>query len=277
MRDRRWREARRPRAAFRSNSSRRPWTLTRPKALVTVVSAPTTSISPARRTSCSAQALSLPLDQAISALGRRTIIGVRLLRRPGFARERPWLRPWAPLWRAARRAPAVAGSGSAFGVRLGQAGQPPHHSVGCTLAGFPGAADRAPHASRAPPRRRRTRDRGSAPSSPCAPIARRATAIENAPSVHGSAFHCVVWVRLTARFTLGAEHAGQPFDRETDHRQLRPAPQDRGRIGRRPRSSPAMCPKRWRAAPRCAVPDDFSNTTSSRCSPSGLPGISSAM
>jgi hypothetical protein len=45
--------------------------LTRPNASVIVVNAPTTSYSPARRTSCSAQALSLPLDQAISALGRR--------------------------------------------------------------------------------------------------------------------------------------------------------------------------------------------------------------
>ena len=37
---------------------------------VTVVSAPTTSNSPARRISCSANALSLPLDHEISAFGR---------------------------------------------------------------------------------------------------------------------------------------------------------------------------------------------------------------
>jgi hypothetical protein len=36
--------------------------LTRPNVSVTVVSAPTISQSPARRASCSAQALSLPLD-----------------------------------------------------------------------------------------------------------------------------------------------------------------------------------------------------------------------
>jgi hypothetical protein len=41
--------------------------LTRPKASVTVVKAPTISKSPERRASCSAHALSLPLDQAIRA------------------------------------------------------------------------------------------------------------------------------------------------------------------------------------------------------------------
>jgi hypothetical protein len=38
--------------------------------LVTVVNAPTTSNSSARLTSCSANALSLPLDHEISAFGR---------------------------------------------------------------------------------------------------------------------------------------------------------------------------------------------------------------
>jgi hypothetical protein len=43
---------------------------TRPKVSVTVVKAPTKSNSPARLTSWSANALSLPLDHEISALGR---------------------------------------------------------------------------------------------------------------------------------------------------------------------------------------------------------------
>src|SRR5262249_59801946 len=51
-------------------SWRTPCMLTRPKVSVTVVSAPTISQSPARRASWRAQALSLPLDQAISAFGR---------------------------------------------------------------------------------------------------------------------------------------------------------------------------------------------------------------
>jgi hypothetical protein len=46
---------------------------TRPKVSVTVVKAPTTSNSPARLTSWSANALSLPLDHAISAFGREDI------------------------------------------------------------------------------------------------------------------------------------------------------------------------------------------------------------
>ena len=44
--------------------------LTRPKLSVTVVKAPTMSYSPAARASCSAQAESLPLDQAIRAFGK---------------------------------------------------------------------------------------------------------------------------------------------------------------------------------------------------------------
>ena len=40
---------------------------------VTVVNAPTTSNSPARLTSCSANALSLPLDHEISAFGRGSL------------------------------------------------------------------------------------------------------------------------------------------------------------------------------------------------------------
>src|SRR5215475_831208 len=52
-----------------SNSSRTPCMLTRPNVSVTVVKAPTISKSPVRRASCKAQALSLPLDQAIKALG----------------------------------------------------------------------------------------------------------------------------------------------------------------------------------------------------------------
>ena len=51
-------------------SCRTPWIDTRPNVSVTVVSAPTTSNSPARLTACSAKALSLPLDQEISAFGR---------------------------------------------------------------------------------------------------------------------------------------------------------------------------------------------------------------
>src|SRR5262249_17929428 len=51
------------------NSSRTPCMLTRPNVSVTVVKAPTISKSPVRRASCKAQALSLPLDQAIKALG----------------------------------------------------------------------------------------------------------------------------------------------------------------------------------------------------------------
>jgi hypothetical protein len=47
-----------------------PWIDTRSNVSVTVVKAPTTSNSPARLTSWSANALSLPLDHEISAFGR---------------------------------------------------------------------------------------------------------------------------------------------------------------------------------------------------------------
>ena len=50
--------------------------LTRANESVTVVSAPTMSNSPARRASCSAQAESLPLDQATNAFGRAVIGGL---------------------------------------------------------------------------------------------------------------------------------------------------------------------------------------------------------
>ena len=50
-------------------SCRTPWIDTRSNVSVTVVSAPTTSNSPARLISCSANALSLPLDHEISAFG----------------------------------------------------------------------------------------------------------------------------------------------------------------------------------------------------------------
>ena len=49
------------------------YALTRPNVSVTVVTAPTMSNSPVRRASCNAQALSLPLDQAISAFARVAI------------------------------------------------------------------------------------------------------------------------------------------------------------------------------------------------------------
>jgi hypothetical protein len=51
-------------------SCRTPWIDTRPNVSVTVVNAPTTSNSPARLTSWSANALSLPLDHEISAFAR---------------------------------------------------------------------------------------------------------------------------------------------------------------------------------------------------------------
>jgi hypothetical protein len=54
----------------RKISCRTPWIDTRPKVSVTLVNAPTTSNSPARLTSCSANAESLPLDHEISAFGR---------------------------------------------------------------------------------------------------------------------------------------------------------------------------------------------------------------
>jgi hypothetical protein len=54
-------------------SCRTPWIETRPKVSVTAVNAPTTSNSPNRLTSCSANALSLPLDHEISAFGRGDI------------------------------------------------------------------------------------------------------------------------------------------------------------------------------------------------------------
>src|SRR5262245_56381959 len=81
-----------------NSSSRTPCMLTRPTFSETVVSAPTTSQSPLRRASCSAQALSLPLDQAISALGLMSSpaaeqphhrIGGTLARFPGAADRAP--------------------------------------------------------------------------------------------------------------------------------------------------------------------------------------------
>jgi hypothetical protein len=50
-------------------SCRTPWIDTRSNVSVTVVTAPTTSISPRRLTSCNENALSLPLDHEISAFG----------------------------------------------------------------------------------------------------------------------------------------------------------------------------------------------------------------
>jgi hypothetical protein len=51
--------------------------LTRPKASLTVVSAPTISKVTDRRTSCSAQTLSLPLDQAMRVRGGLAISDYR--------------------------------------------------------------------------------------------------------------------------------------------------------------------------------------------------------
>src|SRR6202453_1566334 len=60
-------------AAWASSSTRRtPCIATRPKDAFTLVSSPTTSISPAVRASCSARVLSLPLDQLIHARGSTT-------------------------------------------------------------------------------------------------------------------------------------------------------------------------------------------------------------
>src|SRR5215471_14854673 len=67
-----------------SSSSRTPCMLTRQNSCVTVVSAPTISSSPERRTSCSAQALSLPLDQAISALVISCLARRECTERPGL-------------------------------------------------------------------------------------------------------------------------------------------------------------------------------------------------
>ena len=68
--------------------------LTRPKVSVTVVKAPTMSYSPARRASCSAQALSLPLDQAIRAFGKARIRN-RAVGKCRIAASRSDVRDWA--------------------------------------------------------------------------------------------------------------------------------------------------------------------------------------
>ena len=105
--------------------------LTRPKVSVTVVSAPTISQSPARRTSCSAQALSLPLDQAISAFGRMSSprhsgaarrVGRALARFPGAADGAP-----QRLVRGFAGKPdaVVAAAPSAPGARLARPAPPP--------------------------------------------------------------------------------------------------------------------------------------------------------
>src|SRR3954453_20017071 len=96
-----------------SNSLRSPCTLTRLNASFTVVSAPTMSNSPDRRTRCSAQALSLPLDQEISAFGFGIVSAPAPLRRrtlllPGLAaqlREHAFGRAHARLPRAFDGAP----------------------------------------------------------------------------------------------------------------------------------------------------------------------------
>jgi hypothetical protein len=64
-----------PAAASCANriSCRTPWIDTRSNASVTVVRAATTSNSPARLTSCSENAESLPLDHEISAFGRGSL------------------------------------------------------------------------------------------------------------------------------------------------------------------------------------------------------------
>ena len=59
--------------------------------------------------------------------------------------------------------------------------------------------------------------------------------------------------------------------------QPRPAPTDRGRRSPRHRSSTATSRRYWRAAARCSLDVLCSMMTSSRDSPSGFPGICSAM
>src|SRR5947209_3434100 len=96
-----------------SSSVRSPCTLTRPNVSLTVVSAPTISNSPACRTRCSAQALSLPLDQEISAFGFGMVSALAPFRRralllPGLAaqlREHAFRRACAGLPRAFDGAP----------------------------------------------------------------------------------------------------------------------------------------------------------------------------
>ena len=111
-----------------SNSSRTPCMLTRAKSSVTVVSAPATSNVPCRRTSCSAQALSLPLDQAISACGGAAIIHPRRGAGAGAARARS----------SRRRRDGLASSGS-FRSPMRR-----KRRFGGALARFPGAVDRTP-------------------------------------------------------------------------------------------------------------------------------------
>ena len=108
---------------------------------------------------------------------------------------------------------------------------------------------------------------------PCPP----GDAAENAPSVHGL---LVPLRRLRAPHRLldvGAEQAGEPFHARTRPSPCRPAP-----ARSRPKLPPTSTidsgvPPTLASSAAVRGPADFSNTRSSRCRPSGLPGSSSAM
>ena len=107
------------------------------------------------------------------------------------------------------------------------------------------------------------------------PAGRGGRRSRRAPTARRSS--CVTCVRRKVRFDVGAEHGAQPFDGELDHQPFRPSPPARGRTGRRPSTTDNGVPDTLASSAAVRGPDDFSNTRSSRCKPSGLPGNSSAI
>ena len=125
----------------------------------------------------------------------------------------------------------AARPGSGFGaLRLALA------AFGRGSSGWPqdrraGAPPRPPRARRIPRRRRRCPTAVSCTASPAKNTRlrigsirmRRAPcppgdAVANAPSVHGSLFHCVACVRPHRLLHVGAEQPAEPFHGELDHR-----------------------------------------------------------
>ena len=107
--------------------------------------------------------------------------------------------------------------------------------VGRALAGFPGAADRAPQRLVQRPRRRTRRGRAPAPSAPCAPRLAGRRRRDGAEHLTARAFQRVAWLRLIAFFTSVPNSPASQSRGEVDHRRLALAPTDRGRTRRRPR------------------------------------------
>ena len=187
--------------------------MTRPNVSVTVVSAPTTSNSPARSTSCSANAGSLPLDQEISAFGGVPSVD-----------------------RGSRAPPLLAGRDVTFSAPDLFNGADSATPLRRRARRFPRRRRWSPTAFHGSPRRR---DRCSRParSKPFARRARRDRPPTSRRARNGAAFQRVAPDFFTPAAASLPNNFGQPFHREAPPSRSRPARRDRGRSSRRYRGA----------------------------------------